>query len=131
MTQLTARNYHLVTFWSDFPEKNYATPKVRKDIREFLENSGVQVIRIDPNKLDGFESDLKAHQQIANLSGKILGTVLQYPLKPVINITQDSFEISFKALEIINKLSNHKITLVHDIKSIQSSMFGKSPTDKQ
>ncbi|MBR9676637.1 hypothetical protein GOV04_00660 [Candidatus Woesearchaeota archaeon] len=128
---IDARDYYLITFWSDLPRKNYAAPKVRRDIREFLESQGVQTIHIKHDKLEQLEKDLKVHQQISREGKKLFGTILQYPLKPVINVTRNSSDIPFKALELIHKISDHKITLVHDIKSIQSSIFGKSPSNSQ
>jgi hypothetical protein len=124
-------NYYLVTFWSPQSKKNYATPKVRKDICSFLENKGVHIININPNNLNKFEKDLEKHYKNSKKMNKNFGTIIQYPLKPIINIDANTSNKPYKFLDIINKFPNYKIVIIHDIKSIQSSMFEKSPSSNQ
>ncbi len=130
MNDLKTWKYHLISFRTAFSKKYYATPKVRMDVLRFLENSGVEIVDINPDRLDMFEADLIHHKYVATQTKKIFGTLLQYPLKPAINIGSGDSETSFRSLDIIHSLSDFRIVLVHDIKSLQSLMFGKQPSHK-
>lgn len=124
-------NFYTVTFWTFQSNKNYSTPKVRTDICSILRNEGVHVIDINPSDINSFQKELALHCRNASSTGKKLNTIIQYPLKPVLNITNEDSNLPYDVLNIINSISDHKIVIAHDIKSIQSSMFGKTLGDSQ
>ena len=48
--------YHVVSFWSQQSTKNYAAPKVRRDILKISQELGVDIVDIGENQLSGLES---------------------------------------------------------------------------
>ena len=123
--------YHVISFWSDQSSKNYSAPKVRRDFLKVARQLGVHIINIDKDSLNTLESRLKDEKVHAERMNKKLATLVQYPLKPLLNVSSPVYTDAVRFISLVNAASDKRVVLAHDIKSVQGGIFEKAVDPSQ
>jgi hypothetical protein len=113
----------LITYWCAQSDTPYSAPKVRRDMLQIFRTVGVKTLHINKS------TDIRPSLFRERKNGKRVVSLVQYPLKPLLNISDDNFSEAFDSMHIINDYSHRTVIIVHDIKSLQTTLFRKEISD--
>ena len=102
---------NMIALWTPQSAKPYAAPKAREDIHRIMVEMGLSPVLLD--------KDFGGLSAVEDYSG----VVLQYPLKPFVDPGISSGD-GYRLLSLIK--GNGLVVVVHDIKSLQKTMFDKN-----